>query len=177
MLAVEFYTLLAVTSVGGVVPKYADLAAHMNVPASAVHTAVKRLIDARLMTSGTEGRPRILVEQTIEFICFGASYVFPAKIGPVSLGLPTGAHASPMSEVLNVSEDMKLVWASPAGSFRGESISPIHHKLPDLALQDESIYRLGVIVDSIRVGGAREKNIARDLVKSEIPNLMAKRHE
>jgi len=90
--------------------------------------------------------------------------------------MPTAAFSPPMSEVLNASNEALLVWPFLGGAIRGQSIIPIHAKLPEQARNDQSLYRLAAAFDSIRVGAARERGLARDYIATEIPALMLKRH-
>lgn len=174
MLSVDFYALLAITAGGGSLTTYADLNDRTGVSPSNLHSAIKKLIAARLMTDSNEGAPRILIENTIEFVCFGASYVFPARRGQITVGMPTAAHALPLSSLLNTA-DQALVWASLGGTTRGESLEPIHKNVPALALLEPEFYRLAAAFDGIRIGGAREKVIARNYFKNEIPRLVQQR--
>jgi hypothetical protein len=52
------------------------------------------------------------------------------------------------------------VWPDPEGEVRGTATSPIYKSVPKAARQDEQPYELLVLVDAIRGGRAREREIA-----------------
>ena len=46
------------------------------------------------------------------------------------------------------------------GTARGQQITPLYLSVPNAVLKDDELYQLLVIVDTLRVGGARERAIA-----------------
>jgi len=94
----------------------------------------------------------------MEFIQYGLRYVFPQKPGPVVRGVTTAHSASPLKEHIQSSED--YVWPYGKGTVRGHSIIPLYPSVPEAALKDKRLYELLVLVDALRVGRAREKEIA-----------------
>ena len=52
--------------------------------------------------------------------------------------------------------------------LRGEALAPIHKAAPAAAAQDETLYRALALVDAIRAGKTREKEIASNLLKEII---------
>lgn len=99
----------------------------------------------------------------MEFIQYGLRYVFPQKPGPVVRGIITAHSASPLKEHIQSSED--YVWPYGKGTVRGHSIIPLYPSVPEAALKDEKLYELLVLVDALRVGRAREKEIAIEELK------------
>ena len=68
--------------------------------------------------------------------------------------------------------DLPPVWPWPEGDTRGIGFEPSYAKVPQAALRDRDLYELLALVDAIRDGRARERNIAeRDLV-----DRLRKRH-
>ena len=94
----------------------------------------------------------------LELIKYGVKYVFPQKPGPVVKALPTAHSASPLKEQIQSSEN--YVWPYPKGSVRGHSINPLYPSIPEAALKDDKLYQLLALVDALRIGGAREKDLA-----------------
>ena len=94
----------------------------------------------------------------LEFLQHGIRYVFPQKPGPVVRGVPTSHSASPLKEQIQSSED--YVWPSGKGKVRGHSIVPLYPSVPEAALKDEKLHELLALVDALRVGRAREKQLA-----------------
>ncbi len=94
----------------------------------------------------------------IEFLQYGLRYVFPLKPGPVVRGIPTAHSATPLKEQIKSTED--YVWPYSKGILRGHSIVPLYPSVPEAALKDKKLYELLALVDALRVGRAREKEIA-----------------
>ncbi len=102
----------------------------------------------------------------MEFLQYGIKYVFPQKSGPVVLGIPTSHSASPLKEKIQSSED--YVWPYATGTARGHSIIPLFTSAPGAALKDDDLHELLALVDALRVGRAREKEIAVTELKKRL---------
>lgn len=100
----------------------------------------------------------VLKMALMEFLQYGLRYVFPQKPGPVVRGLPTSHSASPLKEQIQSSED--YVWPYGKGTVRGHSIMPLYPSVPVAVLKDEKLYELLALADALRVGRAREKDLA-----------------
>jgi hypothetical protein len=94
----------------------------------------------------------------LEFIQYGLRYVFPQQPGPILRGVPTAHSASPLKEQIQSSE--AYVWPYGKGKVRGQSIVPLYPSVPEAALKDEKLHELLALVDALRVGRAREKELA-----------------
>jgi hypothetical protein len=94
----------------------------------------------------------------MEFLQYGLKYTFPIKPGPVVRGLPTSHSASPLKDEIQSTEE--YVWPYAKGTVRGHSILPLHPSVPAAALKDEQLYALLALTDALRVGRAREKELA-----------------
>ncbi len=94
----------------------------------------------------------------IEFLQYGLRYVFPQKPGPVVRGVPTSHSASPLNTAIQAVE--AYVWPYAKGTIRGQSIIPLHPSAPKAALKDKQLHELLALTDALRVGRAREKEMA-----------------
>ena len=94
----------------------------------------------------------------MELLQYGLRYVFPQNPGPIVRGIPTAHSASPLKEQIQSEED--YVWPYGKGKVRGQSIIPLYSSVPEAALKDVKLYELLALVDALRVGRAREKEIA-----------------
>lgn len=94
----------------------------------------------------------------MEFLQYGIRYVFPQKPGPVMRGIPTSHSASPLKEIIQSEE--AYVWPYAKGTVRGHSIIPLYKSVPDAAVKDPKLHQLLSLVDALRVGRAREKQLA-----------------
>ena len=102
----------------------------------------------------------------MDFLQFGIRYVFPQKPGPVVRGIPTSHSASPLNNEIQSTEN--YVWPYAKGTMRGHSIIPLYTSVPKAALKDKDLYELLAMVDALRVGRAREKEIAITELKKRL---------
>lgn len=102
----------------------------------------------------------------MDFLQYGIRYAFPQKPGPVVRGIPTSHSASPLNKEIQSTEN--YVWPYAKGSMRGHSIIPLYISVPKAALKDNDLYELLAMVDALRVGRAREKEIAITELKKRL---------
>ena len=67
--------------------------------------------------------------------------------------------ASPIKEHISSGTDV-YVWPYSKGNTRGQAIEPLYQTIPEAVQEDKLFYELMAIVDTFRVGRAREINIA-----------------
>ena len=101
-----------------------------------------------------------------DFLQFGLTYVFPQKPGPVVRGLPTAHSAAPLNSVI-VSEE-SYVWPWAKGKIRGHGIVPLYSSVPDAAAMDVKLYEMLSLTDALRIGRARERDLAIIELKKRI---------
>lgn len=94
----------------------------------------------------------------MELLQYGLRYVFPQQPGPVVRGVPTSHSAKPLKEHIQSAED--YVWPYGKGTVRGHSIQPLYPTVPEAALKDARLYELLALTDALRVGRARERELA-----------------
>jgi hypothetical protein len=104
----------------------------------------------------------------MEFLQFGIRYVFPVKPGPMVRGVPTAHSAAPLKERITSEED--YVWPSAKGQSRGHSIIPLYPSVVDAVKLDVGLYEMLALVDALRAGKAREREIAITELKQRILN-------
>ena len=118
---------------------------------SLVRSRFSRLLDA--------GKNRVNALSLKEFLLHGMRYVFPASPGALVRGIPTASSAYPISKTI-ASTGEHYVWADPEGTLRGQSIVPLYPKAAEAAKKDPDFYSLLTIIDSLRIGQARERKAA-----------------
>jgi hypothetical protein len=150
---------------GTVAFRYADLGQSLGMSASEVHAAVRRLAEARLIDSGTKEVRR---EALRNFLVHGVPFAFPAHPKEVTRGMPTAWAAPVMAERLQVSEQIPPVWPDPNGKVQGASVRPLYSSVPGAARRDPALYDLLALVDALRIGRARERNIAEKEISSRL---------
>jgi DNA-binding Lrp family transcriptional regulator len=137
---------------------YARLAEALGISPSQAHASVQRVVEAGLVRAhGREVNRAAL----LEFLVHGLKYVFPCERGGLTRGMPTAHAAAPLRKRLSVApDDVPPVWPDPEGDVRGEELRPLHPCVPVAARQDARLYELLVLVDAVRCGRAREREIA-----------------
>ncbi len=138
---------------------YNELAVDLSMSSSEVHAAVKRSITAHLLTSIKEN---ITVNKSAlkEFLCHGLKYVFVPERGEMTRGMPTIYNVPPLNGILLSSDEPCPIWPDPMGETRGTAFSPLYKSVPKAARKDQELYALLSLVDAIRGGRAREKEMA-----------------
>jgi hypothetical protein len=69
--------------------------------------------------------------------------------------------APPLNEIISPAEgEHPPVWPDPEGSARGYELEPLYPSVPKAARLDNGLYELLALVDAIRDGRARERNLA-----------------
>src|SRR6056297_211434 len=148
---------------GGKPMSYADLARSMRLSQYEAHAAVQRLTAARMVIEPPDGR-RLVKAALAEFLIHGARYAFPPVAGGPTIGVPTAYAAAPLDEHIASAGDLPPVWPHPQGRVRGQALLPLYEKLPDAALEDDKLYQLLALFDALRIGRARERNLAIKLL-------------
>jgi hypothetical protein len=136
------------------------------------HEALKRasaaslLVVAAMPPRGQRGRPgrAVLVNRAalIELVQHGVRYVFVPERGRIVRGMVTGSGAPVLRDLLQ-GASVPSVWPDPAGETRGESFSPLYASTVKAARNDPDLYDLLALVDAIRGGSARERELAASL--------------
>ncbi len=109
---------------------------------------------------------RVMMQAFYDFLQYGLAVVFPVKPGAIVRGIPTAHSAAPLN--MEISSGENYVWPFAMGSVRGHGITPLYASVPQAALEDEQLYELLSLVDALRVGKVREKNLAIQELKHRI---------
>ena len=140
-------------------PAYSIMAPALVMSQAELNASVKRLEAARLIRSKELGDLPILAAAE-EFLIHGVKYAFPVERGHMVRGMPTSHAAAPLNEIIAAGDLPIPVWPDPRGKKRGLSLLPLYKTVPDAARRDPVLYARLAILDAIRDGGARERNIA-----------------
>jgi hypothetical protein len=136
-------------------PTYPQLAAALGISASEAHAAVKRATHAGLLDAARRVRRSAL----LEFLVHGVKYVFPAERTGLTRGVPTSLAAPPLKASFGEVE-LPPVWPHPEGTVRGEGLRPLYSSVPDAARRDPAFHEWLALVDAVRSGRARERELA-----------------
>jgi len=140
------------------------LAIDLGMSPSEVHAASKRVIKAKLAIK-QDGQLRPVIRNLLEFLITGIQYVFVPERSGLNRGMPTAHAAEPLLSHFMPNNEPPPVWPDPEGEVRGESFSPLYKSAPYAAKRDSELYQLLALVDAIRGGRARERELAKKELK------------
>jgi hypothetical protein len=146
---------------------YPRIAVELGMSASEVHAAMRRAVMAKLAVFHEPKGFRVQAQNLLEFLVHGAKYAFPVVRGPVTRGYPTAYAAPVLRKRIVEGEGLPPVWPAPEGSVRGESFSPLYPSQAVLRaiVASPSLYEAAALVDAIRGGSARERQVATELLE------------
>ena len=138
---------------------YSRLAEELVMSPSEVHASVKRAQVAHLL-HGAKMHDRPNLAALEEFLIHGLKYVFPAKRGELTRGVPTSYAAEPLRSSITQSNEPAPVWPYEEGKQRGIAFEPLYKTAPIAALRDPSFYEYLVLADALRDSRIRERKYA-----------------
>lgn len=157
----------------------ASLAEELCLSASQVNYAIKRLLASRLLSNiriESELKPTPFNQLCEEFLIHGLKFVFPPEFGTLTRGIPTAYAAPSLNKILgSTGNDPIPVWPHGQGTHRGTALTPLYHCVPESIIKfpDPFFYDLLSLLDAIRSGRARERNIGIEKI-SEMLKLNTK---
>jgi hypothetical protein len=155
----DIVVLLKLSLSAGDRPPYLQMANDLHLYPSEVYASIKRARASHLV-QGPELKDRLNRSALLEFLLHGIRYAFPAERGAMTRGVPTRYSASPLKQSIEQGKEPPPVWPYADGSVRGYSYAPLHKNVPRAALADPQLYELLVLVDALRDGRARERELA-----------------
>jgi len=150
----------------GEIKTIAQISDQLFIAPSQVHASIKRSELAQLL-SRVNGKLAVNKSALYEFLIYGIKHVFPAVVGAMTRGIPTSTSGPALESKFNQS-GTPIVWPNPKGTSRGESISPLCPAVPKACLEDKKLYEVLSLVDALRIGAARERELAEKL----LPNYL-----
>ena len=153
---------------------YAKLGEELYLSASQVFASVNRCRSAQLINHSS-GPPtdrirkqrdsplssaQVNRKNLKEFLVHGVKYAFPAQHGAMVRGMPTSYAAPPLNREIVSSSDPPPVWPFGEGGIRGSELTPLYKTVPNAAARDVKLYELLALLDAIRDGRARERELA-----------------
>ncbi len=140
-----------------------DLAQELSISPSEVSESLNRSVLAGLIAND---KVTIIKGALLEFLQNGLRYVYPQKPGALVRGLATAHSAPPLNSKIDSQE--KYVWPWSKGKDRGQSVDPLHPSVPEACQKDKLLYELLALADALRLGKAREQNLAITALKERI---------
>ena len=140
-----------------------SLAKSLFLSQSEISASLKRSAYARLLQN--KGK-EIAKQPFMDLLQYGVPFMFPQQPGVVVRGIPTAHSAEPLVNLISSSEN--YIWPYAKGHMRGHSILPLYPSVIQAVEMDPQLYEYLALIDAIRVGRAREKNLALELLSTKI---------
>jgi hypothetical protein len=145
------------------------LADETGISKSQVSLALQRCFDVRLANRDRKlGVPRANIKGLSEFIIHGLQYVFPAKLGEVTRGIATSFAAPILEGHLMSAGELIPVWPDAMGDSKGQAVEPLFKTVTYAVRKDAELYALLALVDAIRLGLPRERNLATEMIRHRL---------
>ncbi|MCB4756255.1 MAG: hypothetical protein LHV69_04370 [Elusimicrobia bacterium] len=143
----------------------ATIAKSIGLSDSETHAAIRRSLDAGIYDPLLERPRRDALE---EFILHGVKYAFPAQVGPQVRGMPTAHSAPPLAGPIISDEKDRHVWPYSQGKVLGFSVTPLYSSAPVAASNDQALYEMLALIDCLRIGRVREKQLAAEEITKRL---------
>lgn len=145
------------------------LAEETGISKSQVSLALQRCFEIGLVVQDRKlGVPRANIKALYELIVFSVRYVFPAKMEAVTRGIATSFAAPVLDGKLMSAGELIPVWPDARGNTKGQSVEPLFKSATYAVRRDPELYALLALIDSIRLGQARERNLAAELLAKRL---------
>lgn len=162
--------LLKMLAHKSVVMPQRKLASELKISLSEVNAGLKRLQASGLVIQSDRKSFKVNRALSKEFLVHGLKYVFPVKLGEPTRGIPTAVAAPVFLDEISLGPESITVWPDAMGNSRGAALEPLYPTLPS-ALQenpDQNFYDLLALVDAIRFGRSRERNLAVKMLNERL---------
>lgn len=140
-----------------------DLSNELKISASEVSESINRSVISALLAPN---KKTVMKLGLMDFLEHGLPYVYPQQPGAIVRGIPTAHSASPLNDLILSKEH--YVWPYGKGEVRGQAIQPLYPNVVEAVLIDKKLHELLALTDAIRVGKAREKELAVQELKNRL---------
>ena len=142
-----------------------DLAQELGLSQTEINFSLNRLVKSGLLAEDKREPYKLALT---EFLIHGLRYVYPAELGPAGRGIATAQSHESLAKKLIVSDEQKVVWADPEGDIRGQTIEPLYTSVPFAAKKDPGLHEWLALIDAIRIGSARVRNLAVEKIQKKL---------
>lgn len=145
---------------------YQGIATELGISVSQAHKATHRAAEARLLRGVARKEDRALrTRPVLPFLTHGVRFAFFPIFGPDARGVPTGVGALGPTELIG---GKPVVWPFAAGKTWGRALEPLDKCVPAAATRDPAFHRSLALLDTLRTGGARERDVAGRLLAEHL---------
>lgn len=142
-----------------------SLADELHLPPAAVQRSLARLDQTPVYDAV---RRRVSWSATDQLLRHALPFVAPVRIGGPTRGIPTAWAAPALSQRFGPVDEMPPVWPVPDGDVRGLAVEPVHPAAVTLARSDPWMYELLALLDGVRLGDARMRGVAQELLRERL---------
>jgi hypothetical protein len=160
----DFCVAIRLAMLGRTSWTYPELASALQMSASEAHAAVKRAVSSGLVDNVSRTTRRAAL---LEFLLHGVRYLIPPVWTGVTRGVPTSYAAPPLNTSI-AADELPPVWPHPEGTTRGQGLVPVYRSVPKAALKDPALHEWLALVDAIRSGRARERELAARIIRERL---------
>jgi hypothetical protein len=134
-----------------------------------VNASIKRSISSGLAVKDREsGQAKPNHRNLYNFIVHGLKFVFPAKPGAMTRGIPTAFAAAPLKNLLVSAGAYIYVWPYAKGKDIGQSVEPLFRSVPQAVQKDDRLHEYLALVDAVRLGNQRETGLAAERLSERL---------
>ncbi|MCF8463192.1 MAG: hypothetical protein K9G41_00005 [Flavobacteriales bacterium] len=151
----DIVVLLKIASKGTKPWLMKHLSEELNISASEVSESLNRSVLSGLIAAD---KTTLMRSALLEFLRHGIQYTFPQRPSALVRGMVTAHSAEPLRNLIESHEP--IVWPYAEGNVRGHGIEPLHPSVPIACERDSHLYQLLALVDALRIGRVREKELA-----------------
>lgn len=147
-----------------------QLASVLCISLGEINAGIKRLGEAGLLRKDKNSRLFPNHHAAEEFLISAVKFFFPAKLGEYTRGVPTAVAAPLFHGIIAIGDDPIPVWPDVLGHIKGVALEPLHSSvIKSLRENPDSVfYDMLVLVDTIRSGRPRERNLAVIFLKEKM---------
>jgi biotin operon repressor len=146
-----------------------NLEALLGISKTEINASIKRSLSSGLAIKDRDtGRANPNRRNLNDFIVHGMKFVFPAKPGAMTRGIPTAFAAPMLKSLLASGGDYIYVWPFANGGDMGQSVTPLFKSVPEAVQRDVRLYEYLSLVDAIRLGNQRETGLARERLSERL---------
>ena len=135
----------------------------LGISVSTAHASVERLRQAGRVYADAR---RVNHMAFLEFLEHGIRYAFPAQLGAVQRGVPTGYSGPLLAGEIVAAQ--ATVWPESDGPVVGQSLTPLFPQAPELPSRCPSVYAMLTLIDAVRMGRVRERQLAMEHLRAHL---------
>lgn len=147
-----------------------QLAKTLCISLAEINAGIRRLEEAGLLRKNKQVKLFPNINAAEDFLINAIKFFFPGKLGEYTRGTPTAIAAPIFYDKIALGNEPIPVWPDALGEKRGVALDPIHPSIPKALREnpDPTFYGLLALVDTIRSGHPRERDLAATLLRKTL---------